>query len=310
MAHALLHDFGASGEHSPSGFFHSFSQPLTLFRLVKSALTLAALTLIAGTCTATAAVSLTTIGTAYTQDFDTLAATGTSSTLPTGWFIHETGSNANIPTFLYTAGTGGSNAGDNYSFGLAGVGERALGGLLSGSLTPLFGAEFINNTGGTITSLDVAYTGEMWRLGALNRQDQLDFQFSVDATSLTTGTWIDLNTLDFVAPVTTGSTGALDGNLAVNQLALSSIIGGLTLASNATIWLRWTDLNASGADDGLAVDNFSITPLGASHPTPEAGLGTVLTGLVLCGLLLVARSLRQRAAEQKLVPCRVAESRG
>ena len=49
-----------------------------------------------------AAISLTT-GTTYTQNFDTLASAGTSSTLPDGWVFSEAGTNANA---TYTAGTG------------------------------------------------------------------------------------------------------------------------------------------------------------------------------------------------------------
>ncbi|HQX92989.1 MAG TPA: hypothetical protein PKX50_10985, partial [Thermomonas sp.] len=59
-------------------------------------------------------------GGSYTQNFDTLANTGTSSTLPAGWLMSETGASANG---TYTAGTGSSNTGDTYSFGAAGSSE-------------------------------------------------------------------------------------------------------------------------------------------------------------------------------------------
>jgi hypothetical protein len=139
--------------------------------------------------------------------------------MPAGWAFLETGTAANA---LYTAGTGSSGTGDTYSFGAASNTERALGGLQSGSLNPSFGANFINNTGGTITSLAVAYTGEQWRLGTLTRPDRIDFQYSLDATSLGTGTWTDVNALDFTAPVTGPTTGALDGNAAANRTAIAA----------------------------------------------------------------------------------------
>src|ERR1044072_1809043 len=55
-------------------------------------------------------VSLTTLGSAYTQNFDTpgLANTGTSSTVPAGWVFSESGTNANN---VYTDGAGNSNGG-------------------------------------------------------------------------------------------------------------------------------------------------------------------------------------------------------
>lgn len=204
-------------------------------------------------------VSLTTLGVASSQNFDTLANTGTSSTLPTGWYFSESGTNANT---TYTAGTGSSNTGDTYSFGAAGNSERAFGGLLSGSLNPTKGACFTNNTGSTITTLAIAYTGEQWRLGALGRVDQIDFQYSLDASSLTTGAWTDVDTLDFIAPTTGPTVGALDGNSAANRTAVSNSIASLSLANGATLWIRWTDFNATSSDDGLAVDDFSVTPSG------------------------------------------------
>src|SRR5437879_2843904 len=102
-------------------------------------------------------ISLTASGTAYTQNFDTLANTGTSSAVPAGWAFSESGTNANT---TYSTGTGSSNAGDTYSFGAAASTDRAFGTLLSGSLVPTIGACFVNNTGAPITSLAIAHTGE------------------------------------------------------------------------------------------------------------------------------------------------------
>src|SRR5260221_6879437 len=118
-----------------------------------------------------AQVSLTTIGSAYTQNFDGLASSGTpvwtdNTTLP-GWYAQFVAVPANPTT--YTAGTGSSGTGALYSFGVAGtnpVTDRALGSVSSG--TPgniLFGVRFTNNTGTTITSLDISYNGEEWRNG-------------------------------------------------------------------------------------------------------------------------------------------------
>ena len=149
-------------------------------------------------------ISLTVLGTAYTQNFNTLATSGTSDVLPPGWSLSETGTNANA---LYAAGDGTSNAGDTYSFGMGS--DRAFGTVQSGSLIASLGACFTNNTGQTITSLEISFTGEQWRLGTAGRADRLDFQYSTDATSLTTGSWFHVDALDFLSPNTTASTGAL-----------------------------------------------------------------------------------------------------
>ena len=171
---------------------------------------------------------------AYTQDFNTLAASGTSSSVPLGWDFAETGTNANT---TYTAGSGSGNTGDTYSFGVPAVAERAYGGLLSGNLIPTIGASFTNDIGSAIVSANISYTGEQWRVGTLAREDRLDFQYSIDATSLTTGTWTNVDSLDFVAPTTTGVIGQLDGNAAPNRTGKVGVISGLAVAPGATIWI-------------------------------------------------------------------------
>ena len=209
-----------------------------------------------------AQISITNIATPYTQDFNTLASTGTSSTLPTGWALFETGSGANT---TYTADNGGLNGGNTYSFGTTSSTERAFGSLQSGSVVPTIGASFINNTGVSISSISINYTGEQWRLGTASRVDRLDFQYSTNATTLNSGTYTDENGLDFTAPTTTGTLGALDGNLVANKTVISAIT--ITFASpipnGSPFWIRWTDLNASGSDDGLSIDDVTMTFTGS-----------------------------------------------
>ena len=225
--------------------------------------------------TGTGSVSLTTLATPSTENFDTLSNTAgstTNTTLPTGWYITETGGGAR-DNEQYAVDTGGSTTGDIYSYGVAAATDRALGELRSGTLIPLFGAKFTNNTGATITSLDVSYTGEQWRFGGVHSTvaDRLDFQYSLNATDLSTGTYLDANALDFNPPITTGTAGALDGNAAANRTAISSTITGLSIPAGATFFIRLNDVDATGADDGLSVDDFSITPQGSG------GGGTTLS---------------------------------
>ncbi len=221
-------------------------------------------------------VSLTTLGSASAQNFDTLSNTAASTTnnlTITGWFMTESGGGAR-DNEQYGVDTGGSNTGDTYSYGAAAATDRALGGLQSGTLIPIFGACFTNNTGSTVTSLAVAYTGEQWRLGATARTDQINFEYSTSATDLVTGTWTGVAALNFVTPFTT-TAGARDGNAAGNRTALSSTISSLSIANGATFWIRWTDTNASGADDGLSVDDFSLTPNGGGPPVVNLSVNDV-----------------------------------
>jgi endonuclease I len=192
------------------------------------------------------------------QTFDSLATTGTGTTLPSGWYFSESGTNANS---AYTANDGTLNSGDTYSYGTGTSTDRALGTLQSGSLASTIGARLRNDTGNTLSEIAVAYTGEQWRLGAAGRADRLDFQYSTNATSLSdaAATWIDVNTLDFSSPNTTAVAGKLDGNAAANRTAIAASITGLSLAPSAAIWIRWVDLNVSGNDDGLAIDDVSFS---------------------------------------------------
>jgi hypothetical protein len=84
----------------------------------------------------------------------------------------------------------------------------------------------------------------------------------------------------------------LNGNAAANRTALSSSVT-LSIANGATVWIRWTDVDVTGADDGLAVDDFSLTPLGtgapsgtgSASPSPvAAGSSTTLTANITPGV--------------------------
>jgi hypothetical protein len=214
-----------------------------------------------------AQINITTLGTAIPEDFNTLANSGTTGTdLPTGWAFSETGSLANTS---YGVSDGNANTGNTYSYGTVAATDRAFGGLRSGSLVPIIGGSFTNNSGNTIGQLTISYRGEQWRIGTLNRMDRLDFQYSTNATSLTTGTWVNYDPLDFIAPVTTGTVGALNGNSAPNFTLLNGIISGIAVPTGSTFWIRWLDVEASGADDGLSVDDFSITPCDAPVTCPQ-----------------------------------------
>src|SRR5215813_6390200 len=225
--------------------------------------------------TGTGSVSLNTIGVAASENFDTLsnvAGSTTNTALPTGWYITEGGGGAR-DNEQYAVDTGGSATGDIYSYGSAGSTDRALGALRSGTLIPLYGAKFTNNTGTTITSLDVQYTGEEWRCGTAGRIDRIDFQISTNATDLSTGTYTDVDPLDFATPDTV-TTGAKNGNSAGERTTITASISPLSIPNGATFFIRWTDLDATNADDGLAVDDFSITPQ-AGVVTPTLNINDV-----------------------------------
>lgn len=220
---------------------------------------------------------------AYSQNFNTLS--GSTALMPADWHFSEAGSSG-TNNGLYAANTGSGTASDTYNYGTVTVpADRALGELsgLSTTFNTRFGAEFQNVGNTAITKfLSISYRGEQYRLGSLGRVDALDFEYSTNATSLTTGTWTALNGLDFIAPLTTGTTGAKDGNAVFTNVSIGKTTLSSPVAPGGTFWIRWLPRDATGADDGLAIDDFSITAI----PEPSSvALCGVIFGAVGFGLI-------------------------
>jgi len=203
----------------------------------------------------------------YTQNFDSLSNSGSptwtnDSTLP-GWYL---GTDANPTATSYLVGTGSGTTGAFYSFGLA-ASDRALGALGSNSY---YGASGVgkgymglvlqNQTGANISALSISYTGEQWRNGGNTSAQSLTFSYVI-ASSLPalTATGTAFPALDFASPIHTSTAGALDGNAAINRTALAATITGIIIPDDSYILLRWIDLNDSGNDHGLAIDDLSVS---------------------------------------------------
>lgn len=260
---------------------------MLIVRRVACAAAVAALPMFAPAA-ANAAIALTQ-GATYTQDFNTLAATGsTGAALPDGWLFAESGTNANAS---YGVGTGSSNAGNTWSYGATGSSDRAFGLLASGSLVGQIGASFVNAGADAISALQIGFTAEQWRNGGSNVLNTLAFEYSTDATSLTTGSWTAFSPLDVKSIVTATNSGvALDGNAAANRGFVSATIDGLSLAGGQTLFIRWSDANDFGADDGLAIDDFSLTPVFATGAVPEPATWAMM----IAGFGAVGAAMRRR----------------
>lgn len=226
-------------------------------------------------------VSITALPTTITQNFNALPASGSAtwtnnSTLP-GWYHARTGTGTTI-----VADAGTNTGGNLYSYGTGTTTDRALGSIGSSNAAAgnfFWGILLTNNTGATITSLDVSYVGEQWRNSAAAAQT-ISFSY-LTGTGLTgslanfqaAGTLV--SQLDFTSPVTGGTAGALDGNLAANRTAKSHAITGLSLANGQQILLRWSDPDHAGTDHGLAIDDFAVTLNGGSTALPALAINDV-----------------------------------
>jgi hypothetical protein len=202
-------------------------------------------------------ISISVLNSDYIENFNTLAITSTSTVVPNGWYFIETGTNANT---TYTAGAGTNNTGDTYSLGLISTTERSLGGLRSGNLNPTYGCKITNNTTQTIESITVTYRGETWRVGSSNRIDRIDFSYSTNATSLTTGNWSNFDNLDYQNPGQATASGS-----EVHSKLVSSTIFGLNINPGQSIWFRFSDFDATSSDDAMGIDDFVVS---ASAATP------------------------------------------
>lgn len=226
-------------------------------------------------------VSYATAGSTATQNFNTLPTSGTqtittpfelsaspvSATGLGGWYVSKVG--GTIASLI--AGTGSSNTGGAYNFGSTSATDRCLGSLASANI-PRLGVLLTNNTGSTLTSFTVTFTGEQWRNGGSNNINTLAFAYKIGATNIDDASGYVANTSgNFSSKQTSATIATLDGNLAANRGNVSVTVTGITWTNGTVLGLRWDDANDAGADDGLGIDDWSFTATAAT-PLPTVSL--------------------------------------
>ncbi len=222
---------------------------------------------------ATAQVNLSSGANTYTQDFNGLPSTGTTTpwadnvTIP-GWVA----SNGTAAVTTLSVGDGTGTTGAIWDYGFAGINpvtDRTLGILSSSTFSGYVGLRLKNNDATQkIQSITVTYTGEQFRRNTT--AGTLQFGYRVGAVGLNTGvytlnsiyTFIP-NTLDFPA-AQTGAVLALDGNDPLNRATKTATIT-VTVNPGEEIWLRWQKTGSNSS--GLGLDDISITANYCSSPT-------------------------------------------
>lgn len=178
-----------------------------------------------------------------------------------GWALFEEGTSASSVSGRYNVGDGSSNGGNTYSFAnTVTPTDRALGSLTDDTESfNILGGCFVNTYTSAIARVRIGYTGEMYRRGAAGTgTDALSFEYGVNATDIYTGTFTPYAPLNFITPNTAGTAGARDGNNTAYRTVFPLNTINVLLLPGDKFYVRWRDQNIVGADDGLAIDDFTI----------------------------------------------------
>lgn len=149
------------------------------------------------------------------------------------------------------------------------------------------GAPIQNDTGITLTSFSLAYTGIQWWVRS-GEQNTFVVSWSTDATSLEDGNWTVIPDLQYNSPFFSETTGQIDGEDPDNRINLGPVNVSLDipLEPGEIIWLRWFGENVGGIDQSISFDNVAFTAV------PEPSAWALLFGLAALVLVGLRRSRR------------------
>jgi hypothetical protein len=227
--------------------------------------------------------ALSTVGTPYTQDFNTLPNTTdgaavagwANNTYLTGWYVSST-----APVIEASCGpAAGSVNNTGAVYVIASGTDRNLGSRASGgSGTLRYGVRLVNATGSALTSIYVRYYGEQWSIAEnATNVNTITFSYQTGTTvsSLTAGTWTAISALNHTQIYTSsqsaglggsacGGTGsqclALNGNSSANRVLIEACIT-VSVAAGNEIFLRWEDIDNAANDHHLQIDELEVWPL-------------------------------------------------
>lgn len=206
-----------------------------------------------------AQTSITAIGTTYSQNFNTLTSAGswTDNSTITSWYsLDVTGS---APTsFILNDGEASSDG--LTSFGTVANSDRALGFAPAGNIGDKMyvGWRFKNNTGNTINSLVISWTGEQWRDEDASAQSiTLNYQISASAITTINAGLLENSSFEFQSPQNTGGSVKLNGNQAANRVVYTHTIND-AIAAGSEVIIVWETTNL-GLNHLMAIDDISVT---------------------------------------------------
>lgn len=191
----------------------------------------------------------------YSENFNSF----NGFTPPAGWTASG--------SFTYRGtGNGSSNTGGVWAYGSGS--DYSLGALCSGSSNNInFTVSFTNNTGSTINTLNISYDFKQWRWGGGNNNTLAASQTNIGAA---------VSSLSQAGT----ATGGTNGVAVVTPKTLS--LTGLSITAGTTFSISWNITDGSGSDNGVAIDNFSLTAGTSAAPcttpgTPSGFLYTIIS---------------------------------
>jgi hypothetical protein len=231
-------------------------------------------------------------GSIYTEDFNSLAISGTANSWNNnstigGWHLFSF-QNASITSYRASNGSGADGA--FYSFGTTASTDRALGGVGSGgayfgspstgTLAGYIAVALKNDSTAAFEKFTVSFSGEQWRNGGNATAQTMVLEYGFGTSFTDVSSWITPGgTFNFTSPVASSTAAAVDGNAAGSVSGLGGTISGLNWGIAETLWIRWREVNDVGNDHGLAIDDFSITAASTLAVVPEPS--TFIAGALL-----------------------------
>ncbi|PBQ32010.1 hypothetical protein CNR22_09585 [Sphingobacteriaceae bacterium] len=174
------------------------------------------------------------------NSFNPNSASNATATIPAGWSLSSSGTPAYNGQSI-----SGPSAGGYWSYTYLLSGDYNLGGLRDASVGNItYHVDYVNNTGGLITSLVLSWDYEQWRFANFSGWSCFGTGALAGNSVLTTKGYIGANN-SFLNPATS------------TPLATFTL-SGLSIANGDTFGISWITNDDTGADNGIAIDNFSL----------------------------------------------------
>lgn len=185
----------------------------------------------------------------------------------------------------FGATDGDQTTGGLVDFGSPNSGNRALG-LIATSTTgaAYMGVAIRNNTGATITAVNISFLGELWKQGTYGKSMLYSYTVDNAATSnlIAAATSPAAVTLGSLTALPT-EVGPVDGTNPANQTPVT--LNNISLATpwhvGGILWFTAQIADPTGSGQGFGIDNFSFSAVGASGITLQPQSQSVNAGATL-----------------------------